>query len=672
MYLFDMKRYILVLLSFLMLLSSYSYSQSQGVEGIKKSLSTAKEDSSKVRLLNELVHELSYGDKYEALPRVYQSIALAKRISFDDGLYDAYDLLGVIYLDKGILDSAEIFMLKALRYYEKKDDQQSLFKIYQNLGHVHVQRGSFENAESYYSKEYAIAKRLGDHRLMGNAHNDKASLYINIGWNSIEVKNDTVAQMNYFEKAVPHIHKAIGYFKQAEYERGVALAYGNLAILQEEMYELDASKQSMQAAMAYFERMNYTVYLVSAYNHFNKIYQKMGLYDSALFYLEKSLDLSRVLESKIDTRNVYGQFSSLYVQLGDFEKALFYHHQYDELNDQILSESKQATIDELEVAYATNRRDHDLALSELENKKQKIVIVSGAILMIALMLMMFFFWKKGLKEKKLNIELAQKSAQLKKSNLLIAQQNAQLTESYNELNNLTAVVAHDLRTPLNNLKALNSLVKMSGSLNSEQHELHDKSLQVIEGGESLINDIVNLTRIENVAEVSFEELYLNSWMAEEIEIHAAYAEQKNISFEMRASKDQIYLVTDKESLTRIMDNLLSNAIKFSNPSKRVLVMLQDTGDDVTISVTDQGPGMTDEDVANAFQRFKKLSARPTGGENSTGLGLSIVKTLVEKLGGTITIESQLGVGTTFHMRLAHSKGNEQGLNEKNRSGIASV
>jgi signal transduction histidine kinase len=100
-----------------------------------------------------------------------------------------------------------------------------------------------------------------------------------------------------------------------------------------------------------------------------------------------------------------------------------------------------------------------------------------------------------------------------------------------------------------------------------------------------------------------------------------------------------------------LDNLISNALKYSPKERRIrTVVARETGWG-TFSVIDEGPGFTLEDKKKVFGRFSKLSAQPTGGESSVGLGLSIVKHMVEAMGGQIILESEEGAGSTFKVRM---------------------
>ena len=104
-------------------------------------------------------------------------------------------------------------------------------------------------------------------------------------------------------------------------------------------------------------------------------------------------------------------------------------------------------------------------------------------------------------------------------------------------------------------------------------------------------------------------------------------------------------------LTRIMDNLVSNAVKFSRPDSSVELKLEARPDWLVLRVKDHGPGFTEEDKKRLFKKFSHLSAKPTAGETSTGLGLSIVKALVSAMHGEILYETKSGQGTTFVVTL---------------------
>jgi two-component system, sensor histidine kinase and response regulator len=129
------------------------------------------------------------------------------------------------------------------------------------------------------------------------------------------------------------------------------------------------------------------------------------------------------------------------------------------------------------------------------------------------------------------------------------------------------------------------------------------------------------------------------------------ARRKKIKIQTDFPTEIVIVHADVSALGQVLDNLISNALKFSPPGKRIFVSIRETGKKIECVVRDEGPGFTAGDKALMFRRYGRLSARPTGGEPSTGLGLSIVRKLVQAMNGEISCESTEGQGTTFTIRL---------------------
>lgn len=111
----------------------------------------------------------------------------------------------------------------------------------------------------------------------------------------------------------------------------------------------------------------------------------------------------------------------------------------------------------------------------------------------------------------------------------------------------------------------------------------------------------------------------------------------------------IRLKVDETYFVQAFENVLSNAIKFSPLNAKVVVTARPSNDYYQLSITDEGPGLTEDDKKRLFHKYQKLSAQPTAGEKSTGLGLSIAKKYVEAMGGKIWCESEYGKGATFFL-----------------------
>lgn len=217
-----------------------------------------------------------------------------------------------------------------------------------------------------------------------------------------------------------------------------------------------------------------------------------------------------------------------------------------------------------------------------------------------------------------------------------------------EMKTLMGIVAHDLKAPLNKVVGLTQLLPLVGTLNEEQNTYVTMVNQVAHDGRHFIENLLDLKSIEEQKRsLKIAPLEVMDWMRRSMVGYEQTATRKNIGLHLQSNESEAVVGVDKSAFGQIMDNLVSNAIKFSPHEKNVYVNVNVGYALVSISIKDEGPGISEEDQQKMFKKFQRLSARPTGGEHSSGLGLSIVKMLVEQMGGEVFLESQVGVGSTF-------------------------
>ncbi|MBC9248903.1 hypothetical protein A9179_01315 [Pseudomonas alcaligenes] len=225
--------------------------------------------------------------------------------------------------------------------------------------------------------------------------------------------------------------------------------------------------------------------------------------------------------------------------------------------------------------------------------------------------------------------------------------NALLAHANEEKNRYLGIAAHDLRNPLSSLRGLSQLMLEMQLPEEQKHQfvnvIHRTSDELL----NLVNDLLDVSNIEaGKIALSLAPVDLPALVRERLAHLLPQAEQKQIRIEFIAS-DIAALPVDKSRFGQVIDNLISNAIKFSPPGTVVTVRVADRNDGVEFAVEDQGPGISEADREHLFKSFQKLSAKPTAGEKSTGLGLSIVKSIVEAHGGHIDVESPPEGGARF-------------------------
>ena len=208
------------------------------------------------------------------------------------------------------------------------------------------------------------------------------------------------------------------------------------------------------------------------------------------------------------------------------------------------------------------------------------------------------------------------------------------------------IVAHDLRNPLN------AITQIAALLPPDEREaaqsIRDTASEMLE----VINSMLEIAALEKgKIRLHPTEGDLVEVVGEVLERNRPYAQRKRISLSF-SSPESCLAKFDQGRIRQAVDNLVSNAIKFS-PSDKVVSITVKTGEGwVRIEVADQGPGLTSEDKTCLFQRFMRLSAQPTGGESSLGIGLANARQLVELHGGHIGAESAgTGKGSLFWIEL---------------------
>lgn len=168
----------------------------------------------------------------------------------------------------------------------------------------------------------------------------------------------------------------------------------------------------------------------------------------------------------------------------------------------------------------------------------------------------------------------------------------------------------------------------------------------------LISNLLDISRIEQGSHTTkFEEIDLSALLHQQWRVFQEMALKKNITVILEDHAPQTIITSDANTLQRILDNLISNALKFSPENKDVVLRVVREKTFIKIEIIDQGPGIRQDEMSRLFQKFQRLSAQPTHGESSTGLGLSIVKELVQILHGKIHVESEVHKGSKFTVEL---------------------
>jgi len=248
------------------------------------------------------------------------------------------------------------------------------------------------------------------------------------------------------------------------------------------------------------------------------------------------------------------------------------------------------------------------------------------------------------------------SREIQKQVKELENQNVELHRLNQEKIQIISLVSHDLKGPFNRIFALTQLMNAdTENLTDEHKEYLGKIHQIAVDGLGMVRNLLDSRRLDE-KEIELNDAFfdLSSLVTSLVKNYHEVAAKKKIELLFESDKP-LMVKADKLYLGRVIENLLSNAVKFSSEAKKVFVKLTPSDEFIECSVTDEGPGLSKDDQLKLFRRFQRLSARPTGGESSSGLGLFIVKTIVDKMGGGIFCESDPGHGARFIVRLPNKR-----------------
>jgi len=236
----------------------------------------------------------------------------------------------------------------------------------------------------------------------------------------------------------------------------------------------------------------------------------------------------------------------------------------------------------------------------------------------------------------------------------------QLQESFNHLvqlnqekNEFLGIAAHDLKNPLSSIRGYAEDIQESFH-DIPPAELVEMARMIETSAKRMFDLITNLLDVNAIESgninLNIERIDILPTVKVLIQDYQPRAHSKLIDIHLGAEASSYLACVDINAIHQILDNVLSNAIKYSPFNRNVYVRLTSATDDIVCEIEDEGQGVDACELGHIFEKFTRLSPKPTAGEHSTGLGMFIVKTLVERMHGKISCHSEVGKGTTFVLR----------------------
>jgi two-component system, sensor histidine kinase and response regulator len=253
-----------------------------------------------------------------------------------------------------------------------------------------------------------------------------------------------------------------------------------------------------------------------------------------------------------------------------------------------------------------------------------------------------------------NTELHKVHNDLLEAHRQLEHKNVELEKLNQEKSRFLSLAAHDLRNPLNIIYTAADLISeelkdKTSTETIEFLELIKRSSKFMRG---LLKELLDVSVIDfGKPSIYLEPVDLTDLIRNNVSLNRVIAARKQITVELNVIDNLPILNLDRNKIEQVLNNLISNAIKYSYPQSKVTINTKVDGSNVIISVHDSGQGIPSNEMSRLFKPFPRISVKGTSGESSTGLGLVIVRKIVEAHNGKVGVESQEKVGTTFYVSL---------------------
>lgn len=428
------------------------------------------------------------------------------------------------------------------------------------------------------------------------------------------------------------------HFAEANSPEGLILIQNNIGLVYAAKGECEKALDTLKLARANAIAQNYIGVILESGDQIANCQLELGQIDSAFVNAEYVLNAAKEADFLKYAKAAAKTLCDISLAQGNYEAAFKYQEMHYEFSHQLMNEATQNRISSLNYALGLRQREATIEVLNHDKKVNNLLttmaIAGFGVLLLFGIVLVFFYQRK------------------RKNHRLLEKQNEALSELNREKDSLINIVAHDLKSPLSKTKGLLSLLPTMNPFNPQQQKVADMINKTLDDGDRLIRDLLDISHAEGSSSgfhpIDFE---LNALLGNIISSYQDSAAKKHIKINTKFALDPISLHTDDSFVSRIFDNLLSNAVKYSANHTEIIIESGLAGEKAWFSVKDQGPGFSPQDKEKMFRKFQRLSARPTGGESSNGLGLAIIQMLANKLKAQIELETAVGQGSKFIIQL---------------------
>ncbi|RZS93228.1 tetratricopeptide repeat protein [Aquimarina brevivitae] len=574
------------------------------------------------KIYNEKAYLYNQTDQlYQALKCFDHASYYFKKVNFDRGLAIIQNNKAVIEQKLGNPEKSITHLLEANLYYEKLKDSTSLAVTINNVGNVHLDLNQIEDAKKCYFKSIALKEQTNSN-LIGPTYNNLASAYVN---------------QSKLDSALVILDKSLVKNKEEGNDAGMAEAYILLGEIAYHKKEYDKAKKYYESSLQIGGKVEYQLRLIRTKLSLGEIAMKTNNYNEAARYLSEARETSEAINSTPLLLDSYELLAKLDSTRGNYKDAYAWSNRYKQLyEDHTLNESSKKI--DLIRKRLENEKKHQALLDKRKIEKQQAdkalfkqkvyTYIAIAAFIVAIIFIIGII----------------------KTRLQRVKYIKELNESNQVKDKLFSIISHDLKNEIHGLDSTLNLLKDDMISESEFKEIIPVLSTSAHQTSILLTNLLNWSKSQ-----------MNSLNAKPSDFDfSEIVNDKFAFFANKASNKGIQLINnltgftkvfaDKDMCTIVVQNLIANAVKFCSAGDSITISKEEAEDQTTIYFEDTGVGITEENITKIFSDIT-LTTKGTHNESGTGLGLKICRELIKLNRGDISVQSSLGVGSTFCVTL---------------------
>lgn len=593
----------------------------QSVDSLKAVLQEDLSDTDRMKTLALLTRDYRYSED-SCIKYGYILLSVATRLKDQNFIEIASMNIGQSYKDLGAYEAGAKYLLMAIEVGEKinKDVSaatSSLASLYGRIGDMRKSSELFRrNLKMIDSLQYAEYLRM-------LIYNNQAEAFY---------KNEMIDSANIY------FHQAYDIAKKENYNFFIHFISGNLGMVNLRLGNLDSAEIQLKRVLEYDKIAQSHILIFRTL--MAELYQKRKDYTASRKLLDEVLESSDSLGYLEQQRDAYLVLSNLYKGIGEDAAALEAYMRYVEIRDKLQNINVITRIASLQYEYQLSEKEAEIAIYQSDKENREFILWVVAVFAILLMLLVVLLIRQNMAKSRLNSELGRQRDELGALN--------QTKDKF------FGIISHDLRGPVNAFYGVSRMIKFL-AISQKTDELIEVADDLNRSVDQLSNLLDNLLSWAMQQRGHFpnvpEKVDVGSLLDELTESMHNLAVSKNIEFVADIHK-RIFLWADYNIVSTILRNLINNALKYTPEGGQVHVGVVERGDVVEVLVKDSGVGIPSSRMQSLFGVQNTESTFGTSGEKGLGLGLQIVKELVDLVNAEILVESTINKGTTFTVRFA--------------------